>query len=298
MRPIVDTHFHLQDLERHAYPWLDPGSTPPDVFGEHFGRLRRSYRIEDYLADAADLGLVKAVHVENGVDLADAVAETLWLQSIADRHGFPHAIVAQVPLDDPGVAQTIEAHRQAKNLRGVRHILNWHADPRLRFAPAPDLIASDGWRRGFSLLERHGLSFDLQIYPSQLAAALDLAHAFPDTQIILCHLGMPIGRSSEELQDWEGAMRNFAGADNVGVKLSGFALGQGGWTLATMRPLIFKVVEIFGVDRCMFASNFPVDRLYSTYRALVEAFETVVAEFSPAEAARLLSVNAERVYRI
>jgi predicted TIM-barrel fold metal-dependent hydrolase len=298
MRPIVDTHFHLQDLERHAYPWLDPGSTPPDVFGEDFGRLRRSYRIEDYLADVAGLGLVKAVHVENGVDLADAVAETLWLQSIADRHGFPHAIVAQVLLDDPGVGQKIEAHRQAKNLRGVRHILNWHADPRLRFAPAPDLIASDDWRRGFSLLERYGLSFDLQVYPGQLAAALDLARAFPRTQIVLCHLGMPIGRSPDELLDWESAMRDFARADNVAVKLSGFALGPGRWTLERMRPLVLKVVEIFGVDRCMFASNFPVDRLYSTYQELLGAIESVIAEFSPAEAARLLSVNAERVYRI
>jgi predicted TIM-barrel fold metal-dependent hydrolase len=298
MRPIVDTHFHLQDLERYAYPWLHPSSTPPDVFGEDFGRLRRSYRIEDYLADAAGLGLVKAVHVENGVDLADAVAETLWLQSVADRHGFPHAIVAQVPLHDPGVAETIEAHRQAKNLRGIRHILNWHADPRLRFAPAPDLIANDDWRRGFSLLERYGLSFDLQIYPSQLAAALDLARAFPDTQIVLCHIGMPIGRCYDELTEWERAMRDFARADNVAVKVSGFALGQDGWTLATMRPLVLKVVEIFGVGRCMFASNFPVDRLYSTYRALVEAFEAAMADFSSAEAARLLSANAERVYRI
>ena len=298
MRSIVDTHFHLQDLERHVYPWLDPASTPPDVFGEDFGQLRKSYRIEDYFADVAGLGVRKAVHVENGVNSAEAVAETLWLQSIADRHGFPHAIVAQVPLDDLGVGQKIEAHRQAKNLRGVRQILNWHADPRLRFAPAPDLIASDGWRRGFSLLKRYGLSFDLQVYPGQLAAALDLARAFPDTQIVLCHFGMPIGRSSDELRDWEGAMRDFARAENVAVKLSGFALGPGRWARETMRPLVLKVVEIFGVDRCMFASNFPVDRLYSTYRELVGAFEAVMADFSTEEAARLLSANAERVYRI
>ena len=297
-RPIVDTHFHLQDLERHAYPWLDPGSKPPDVFGENFGRLRRSYRIEDYLADVFHLGVVKAVHVENGVNVADAVAETLWLQSVADHTGFPHAIIAQVPLHEPRATEMIELHRQAKNLRGVRHILNWHADPRLRFAPTPDLIASDDWRRGFSLLERYGLSFDLQIYPGQLAAALDLARTFPDTQIVLGHLGMPVGRSLDEFMDWEGAMRDFARAENVAVKLSGFALGQGGWTLETMRPLVLKVVEIFGVDRCMFGSNFPVDRLYSTYRALVEAFEAVMADFSPAEAARLLAANAERVYRI
>jgi predicted TIM-barrel fold metal-dependent hydrolase len=175
-------------------------------------------------------------------------------------YGFPHAIVAQVKLDDPDVAQTIEAHRRAKNLRGVRHILNWHADPRLRFAPAPDLIADD-WRRGFSLLERQGLSFDLQIYPGQLTAALNLARAFPDTQIILCHLGMPIRRSSDELLDWENAMRDFARADNVAVKLSGFALGPGRWTLETKRPLVLRVVEIFGVDRCMFASNWPKPRV-------------------------------------
>jgi len=194
MRRIVDAHFHLQDLGRVVYPWLDPESAPPDVFGENFDRLRRSYRIEDYLADVSGLGVIKAVHVENGVAAEDAVAETLWLQSIADRSGFPHAIVAQVALHEPGAARMIEAHAQAKNLRGLRHILNWHADPKLRFAAARDLLASADWRRGFSLLRRYDLSFDLQVYPGQLADAADLARAFPDTPIVLCHLGMPIER--------------------------------------------------------------------------------------------------------
>jgi predicted TIM-barrel fold metal-dependent hydrolase len=109
---------------------------------------------------------------------------------------------------------------------------------------------------------------------------------------------MPIERSSDELMDWESAMRKFGRAENVAVKLSGFALGQGGWTLETMRPLVLKIVEIFGVDRCTFGSNFPVDGLYSTYRALVETFEKVMADFSAAEAERLLAANAECVYRI
>jgi predicted TIM-barrel fold metal-dependent hydrolase len=298
MQRIVDTHFHLQDLDRFVYPWLDPASTPPDVFGENFGNLRRSYRIEDYVADVSHLGVVKAVHVENGVTARDAVAETQWLQSIADRNGFPHAIVAQVPLHEADAAQMIEAHSQAKNLRGVRHILNWHSDPNLRFAPAPDLIASADWRRGFALLRRYDLSFDLQIYPRQLADASNLARSFPDTQIILCHIGMPIERRADQLVHWERAMRELARAENVAVKLSGFALGQGGWTLETMRSLVLKVVEIFGADRCMFGSNFPVDGLYSSYPALLGAFETAVADFSAEEAARLLAANAERVYRI
>jgi predicted TIM-barrel fold metal-dependent hydrolase len=298
MRRIVDTHFHLQDLERTVYPWVDPSSTPPDVFGENFGKLRRSYRFEDYLVDVCGLGVVKAVHVENGVITTDAVAETLWLQSIANRNGFPHAIVAQVPLHELGAAQMIQAHRQAKNLRGVRHILNWHSDPKLRFAAAPDLLASADWRRGFSLLRRSDLSFDLQIYPGQLADAYELARAFPDTRIILCHLGMPIERKPDQLTHWKGAMRELARAENVAVNLSGFALGQGGWTFETMRSLVLKVVEIFDVDRCMFGSNFPVDGLYSSYPALVKAFERVIVDFSAEEAVRLLAANAERVYRI
>ena len=118
----------------------------------------------------------------------------------------------------------IEAHSQAKNLRGVRHILNWHVDPKLKFAAAPDLLTRADWRRGFSLLRRHDLSFDLQIYPEQFTDAYDLARAFPDTQIVLCHLAMPIERRPDRLMDWEGAMRKLARAANVSVKLSGFAL--------------------------------------------------------------------------
>ena len=93
-------------------------------------------------------------------------------------------------------------------------------------------------------------------------------------------------------------MRSLARAENVSVKLSGFALGQGGWTLESMRSLALKVVEIFGVHRCMFGGNFPVDGLYSSYPTLVAAFEAVIADFSAEEAALLLAVNAERVYRI
>ena len=97
----------------------------------------------------------------------------------------------------PDVEQILEGHARHKNVRGIRHAINWHPDPAKTYVNRPDLIRTDAWRRGFSLLRRFGLSFDLQLYPAQMADAAVLAHANPDVLIILNHAGMPVDRNEE-----------------------------------------------------------------------------------------------------
>jgi predicted TIM-barrel fold metal-dependent hydrolase len=295
--PIIDAHHHLWDLDRFPYPWLTTRPLPPSVAG-NVEPIARSYLLKDYLADASGQNLIKSVHVDGGFDPTRPVEETRWLQSIANQNGFPHGIVARAELHAPNVAEVLEGHCAFANLRGIRHIVNWHADPEKTFVARPDFLTDAAWLRGFGLLKRYGLSFDLQIYPSQMMDAATLAHNHPDTVIIMNHAGMPVDRDSEALTLWRGGMRRLAKESNVSVKISGLGMTDWHWTEASIQHFILETIEIFGVNRCMFASNFPVDRLYSSFDHLYGSFKRIVSDFPEHEKRKLFADNAAAIYRL
>ena len=207
--------------------------------------------------------------------------------------------MAAADLAAPGVEAVLHAHLSASPaVRGIRQILNWHADPVLRVAAQPDLMEQPTWRRGFALLRGLDLSFDLQVYWPQMDMALRLARAFPDTRLVLDHFGMPVDRSPEGIAGWAAAMTRLSAAPNVAVKLSGFGLGRSRWTLADTGPLLERTVALFGPDRVMVGSNLPVDLLFARGRTIFETILAVVAGLSETERRAVLSGTAERVYRI
>ncbi|MFO1060307.1 MAG: amidohydrolase [Dongiaceae bacterium] len=294
--PIIDAHHHLWDLEHGRYPWLQ-GPMAARSFGD-FSAIRRSYLIDDFLADTRNQNVVKSVHLQAEYDHADPVAETRWLQGVADRHGFPHGIVAYADLAAPGLRGVLEQHCQYRNVRGIRQIVNWHPDPLKTFTASPDIIPSATWQSGYALLRDFGLSFDLQIYPSQMEDGWQLARRFPDTQIILNHTGMPADRTADDIAFWRKGMRRLAEAPNVACKISGLGMVDTTWTADSIRPFVLDTIEAFGVDRCLFASNFPVDKLFSSYDAVFDAFKAITRDFPPADRAKLFHDNAARLYRI
>jgi predicted TIM-barrel fold metal-dependent hydrolase len=291
----IDAHHHLWDLRGLRYPWL----TGPPVRA-HFGpyeKIRRDYRIEHFLDDVRNQHVVKSVHVEAGAEPADAVKETRWLQGVADRHGFPHAIVAHANLAADDVAATLEAHCAFANVRGIRMLTRrpgeLRADDR-----GGTLMGEPAWRRGFARLAALGLSFDLQAPPPFMAEAARLAADFLDTPIVLTHAGLPLDRSADGLDAWRRGMRRLAERPNVWVKVSGLPMTDWRWTVESLRPLVLETLDIFGLDRAMFGSNFPVDGLYSDYDTLVDAYRTITAFLSPAERRALFHDNARRFYRL
>jgi predicted TIM-barrel fold metal-dependent hydrolase len=296
---IVDAHMHLWDLSRISYPWLTP-PLPVGITGD-VSSIARNYLLDDYLRDVAahdsHVRATKVVHVEAGASPADSLAETRWLQSIADARGFPQAIVAHAELDKPDVATLLAQHAAHPNVRGIRQILNWHPDPAKTYTPR-DLLADESWHRGFALLARHGFSFDLQIYPTQMAAAARLAARHPDTPIILNHTGMPIDRDAAGIEAWRTGMRALAARSSVAVKISGLAMLDWRWTRDSLKPFVLETLEIFGADRVMLASNFPVDRLFGTLASFTDAYLSILAGASEQERAKLFGRNAERIYRI
>ena len=296
---IVDAHHHLWDLERHDYPWLRPETPHP---AGDLTPICHSYRLDDFLFDAVGLELVKSVHLQAEVDRRDTVAETAWLQAIADApdsSGFPHGIVAFADLADPNVGATLEQHCSYANMRGIRYILNYEAGELLYCATERgDWLRDPQWRRGYALLAKYGLSFDLQIFWQQMADALDLARTFPDTQIILNHTGMPRKRDPAYVEAWRNGMRALAAAPNLAAKISGLPMFHHDWTPELIRPFVLDTIEIFGVERCMFASNFPVDKLNAEYEAIWHAFDQITADCSPEERRALFHDNAARFYRL
>ena len=293
IRRFVDAHVHLWQLAQLRYPWLTPPYADDGPNGS-VEAIASDYTLADYFKDAIGYPVEKIVHMEAGAHPDDALSETRWLQSLADADGRPDAIVAFAALNAPDVEYLLAAHAQSRNVRGIRHILNWHADPKRTYTPA-NLLDDDAFARGYALLGKYNLSFDLQIYPGQMLQAAALAAKHPDVHVILNHMGMPV---DSDLTEWWEGLTALAALPHVAVKISGIGFVDRQWTVESMRPLILQVIETFGPERCAFASDFPTDKLFNTYGKALDAYDAITEDFSAGERDALFAGTAVRIYRI
>ena len=295
--PIVDAHHHIWNLDRNYHPWLC--DEPPIAFryGD-YRPLRRNYLPGDYRRDTSSFNVVASVYVETEWDPDDPVGETRWIDAQADQFGLPDAIVAQAWLDRDDIEEVLANQASCSRVRSVRHKPTAALTAQAVQSGAKGSMGDARWRRGFALLEGHGLAFDLQTPYWHLGEAYELARSFPQTQIILNHTGLPADRSEAGLADWRRAMRGLARAPNVVVKISG--LGQQGmeWTVDGNGPIVLDTIDMFGVDRCMFASNFPVDGLVADFDTIYAGFMRIVEHFPLGDQRKMFCDNARRIYRI
>jgi len=292
--PMIDTHHHI--WRRKDVRWLaDPPI--PRMFGDYFG-LRRDYSVEEWMNDIVPQGAVKSVHVTAMWGPDKALDETRWLQSVADQHGFPHAIVCNADLTSPDADAALKAQKQFPSLRGVRQMLYWDKDPVRQAASRPDLCNDPGFRRGFGLLEKHDLHFELQVYAGQVAYAVELIKAFPAVRMILVHAGMLTSRAPEAINEWRAALTAMAAYPNLHVKISGPGMFTNGVTYPHARQWIRDVIQIFGVERTIYGSNFPLEKLHASYADFFGIYRTVLSEYSEAEQRAVLHDNAVKFYRL
>ena len=274
------------------HPWLCDEPMIPFRYGD-YSALRRPYLPADYFADAAGLRVVKTVYVEAGWNSDDPIGETRFVAELRRATGFPTVAVAQAWLDRDDAARVLEAQAAFPFVRGIRH------KPRANPSPgdgAPGGMADAKWRAGFALLARHGLRFDLQTPWWHLHEAARLARDFPGTPVILNHTGLPADRSREGVAGWERALATLAGCPNAALKISGLGVPGSPWTVAANRAIVRRAIEVFGVERCMFASNFPVDGLCGSFAAIFDGFREIVDGLSPVERRKLFHDNAIRIY--
>jgi len=299
---FVDAHVHLWKLDHLSYPWLMPPFSDDGPNGS-VEAIAHDYGLDDYFKDAAGYNVVKVVHIDAGADAKDALAETCWLQGLASEGwadagtGFPQAIVAFAALNDPEVEPLLAQHALSKNVRGIRHIINWHPDPKRTYTPK-NLLDDPAFARGYALLAKYRMSFDLQIYPNQMTQAYQLAKAHPDVPVILNHTGMPVDRDAAGIAAWKSGMKLLATLPHVAIKISGLGFIDRHWTEDAMRPVVLEAIDTFGVERSLFASDFPTDKLFNTYSRQLEFYHGLTVDFSAAERDALFAANAERIYRI
>ncbi len=294
MPPIefVDSHVHFYDMqhpELHYAHW-QPDVDPP-LTGKRMRKLgERNFLAEDFIAltrnASPNVSVVKAVHVQAAIGSPDPVKETEWLQQAYERCGFPHAIVAHADLRAPDVETVLERHCAFPNMRGIRDF------------SYGDFLVSNDFHRGYALLEKYGLLASIQAQHQDMHNLAALASKFPNIVIVIDHAAIPAERNPEYFHLWRQGLATAARADNIICKISGLGMGDHTWTMDSLRPYVLGCIEAFGVERCIFATNWPVDSLFSGYGELVDAYDTITADFTPDERRALFSANTERLYRI
>lgn len=294
----IDAHCHLWDLNLNKHSWLTEKIDQGELYLlGNYQDIRKSYLIKDYLHDIKDQSIVKSVHIQAGWSGEQPAEETKWLQKIANKHGYPHGIVAYADLSNPDLEKILTEHCQYKNMRGIRQILRWHDSLALRGC-GKNYLEDKDWQKGYALLAKYNLSFDMLIYPHQMEQAATLAKKYPEIPIIINHTGMPINIYPNSFDYWKMQLAKLATQPNVSIKISGFGMLNHSWSIDSIKPYIKTTVDLFGVDRCMFASNFPVDGLYSDLDVLYNSFSEIVADMMAADRHKLFYENAVNIYRL
>jgi predicted TIM-barrel fold metal-dependent hydrolase len=290
---IVDPHVHFWEAASGNYPWLEK---PSLVYSGDNRLLPKYWDATSLLSDAGDFELVATVHVE--ANPKDPIAEIEWLETLGAIDGgrHPSAIVAYADLSRPDATRCLEELSRYPRVRGIRQILNRHADPRFNYVDR-DYLSDPLWLKHLVELARWRWSFDLQLYPHQVGAAAVVIRNNPEIPFIVNHAGMLVDRSGIfGWRQWREGLRQLSSFANVAIKISGLAMFDHRWTVESVRPIVLEVIDAFGVERCMFASNSPIDTLHSSYVALWRCYAEIVSDMAIGEREQLFVNNAVRWY--
>ena len=293
---IIDTHHHLWDPTNGKYNWLIADGH--EVFN-------KVYLHKEFEQDIANLNLIKSVHVQAEINLSETIYETQWLQdyynnqSLHDRK-LPNAIIGFADFLDTKVEQTLQEHLKYPNFRGIRQILNFDKKNKNISHATFDYLKNDLWVKNFGLLKKFDLLFDLSILINQTEDAENLIKKYDSTLFIINHTLCPHDITNDNINLWLDKIKILSKYENVAIKLSGFGEFNSNWTTESIKPLILYSIENFGINRCMFGTNFPVDKFLSnaSYEDYWKAYLKITQDFSEDEINNLFYKNAEKFYKI
>ncbi|HEV2511553.1 amidohydrolase family protein [Bosea sp. (in: a-proteobacteria)] len=291
MTGLVDSHFHI--WRQADLPWL-LGPMQPRIFGP-YEPIRRDYPIAEYLGDCRPAGVTQAVYVQANWATDRYLDEVAYVSQASDETGFPIAIVAYADMLAQDARPQLDLLARNARVRGVRMQLHWHENTLYRFASGPDLARDPSLIANVGRLAEYGFSFDLQVFAGQMAGAAELAAACPKVTFVLQHAGMLEDLSPEGIAAWREGMRLLAAQPNIVSKLSGLGTFQRRNDPEQIAFIIGETLALFGPKRCLFGSNFPIEKLWTSYAELIAAHRAAVPQ---AALAAVFNETARRVYRL
>ena len=299
---IIDSHHHFwcpeNDEANIGYVWLkNIGAIKP--FGDPTA-IQRDYLPEEFKAESSKHELIGSVHVQCDGAIPDPVQESIWLESLKDSHALPSVHIGFVDLTDSNTPQLLKRYTALPNFRGVRQIISRiEGRPDISFTPV-EYLQDDKWRENYSLLAENGLSFDLQLYPQQMLDAAAFFAKHPEIPVVIDHAGSPYDQSESGHLLWREGLQALSKLEHVQIKLSGFGMFDQQWTARSIQPLFDDIIELFGTERVMFGSNYPVDKLMRPYDFIVDAVLECCASkgLSAAQIDKIFLENAQRFYRL
>jgi predicted TIM-barrel fold metal-dependent hydrolase len=282
---FVDTHVHFWDL-RHPtlrYDWLTADEDDPDL-GDYGAIKSRRYLPEDFIGESRFVGIGGVVHVQAAIGSRDPVLESRWLQALSDRWGVPAKIVAAADLADPEAETVLERQATFPAVCGIRD---------LRY---DGYLTDERWERGYATLERFGLVCCDDPLVEAMPKAAALAQRHPGIVYCVDHAGFPRRRDRDYFRQWAAGMRQIARVENTVVKISGLGQADHRWTVESLRPWVLECIELWGPSRAFFGTNWPVDRLFSSYGDIIGAYAEIIGPFTAAERRALWFETARRVF--
>ncbi len=296
---IVDSHHHFFGLDNVYYPWLSDRPEENFLLG-NYDALKQTYLPADFKAHHQDLRVVKSVHVEAEADHENSIAETKWLVGVMDKHDFPNAIVAHVWFHREDSLAELESQAAFSEVRGIRSKPVTASSPAQKqsVVGVPGSMEDPKWRQGLGRLRDFGLSWDLRVPWWHLEQAAEVCALYPDLPVVVEHTGLPWDRSEAGLSEWRRAMRQLADQEQISLKVSELGLARDCWDFDDNKRVVREAIEIFGFERCMYASNFPVAGLRIGYRDQVCAIASMIEDCSQDERRQLFHDTATRFYRL
>jgi predicted TIM-barrel fold metal-dependent hydrolase len=290
----IDAHHHIWRLSDLA--WLN-GPTQPRIFGD-YEAIKRDYPAKDFIEDVTAEGVVGSVYIQVNWPAGQEIEEVRWVQETADQTGWPSAIIGYVDFSSDNCAATLKELSQFSLMRGIRQQLHWHENPLYKFAAAPDVMTDPKWRANFALLQDHDWSFELQVFASQMKAAANFAQDFPATPMVLQHCGMPEDTSAGGMALWLDGMKRLAEQPNIYCKFSGLGTFIHENSVSFMRDITGQCLELFGPERCVYGSNFPIEKIWTPYADIIQGFRAALEDISRENQNSIFYKNAVTLYKL
>lgn len=292
--PIIDSHHHI--WEQRDLDWLQ-GEIQPRIFGDYTS-IKKDYLIDDYIDDVVDFGVEKSVYIQCNWPIDKYLDEAKFIDDSFNASGWPNAFIGYCNLLDKDAPEMLNRLFDYPLTRGIRMQLHWHEKELYSFAHSPNIIDDQLFNKNFEYLAKHNSIFELQMFQGQKDQALKLLSRYPNVTFILQHAGMPHDLSDDSMKIWFDFMTALSEFDNLIIKLSGLGTFMNKNDPIFIRDIVNQVLKIYSSDRCMFGSNFPIEKIWCEYKDIIDAYNQATDHLHQNAKKDIFYNTASRIYRI